>query len=765
MAVYLSPLFGVAGQIFDNNGTPLAGGKIFSYLAGTTTPTTTYTTSAGNVAHTNPIILDSAGRIPGGEIWLTEQVIYKFSIQDANNILIGTYDNISGINAVNASQIPFTGFKGQSGNVQNLGSSAGSNWIGYQPSGTNAVPVSIQDKLREFISIKDFGAVGDGVTNDSAALLAAAKYASPLKATVVIPAGTYLFKSGINGVNDNVSWLRLSMYGAIFRFDITAGGFDFLVDINELEIEGGQIGASGYDLGGSMTIRYNTGSHQSLKLNAVDFQSSANGIQARCIFATAGIDISDVEIRACNFRNFGRGAIEIRSNTIAQQEARYWVEDCYFKNLGNASSLGCVAINFGNDTNVVKNVTIKNNVIERVSVTGGNPCEVHAILVYGESCVIDGNHINDIRNDSGDDAEGIYVKCSYSRIVNNYVRNGGNSHDGCVTIKGFGIDGGLQFSDYCVVSNNVIEFDSNLIDCPGIGVQRSFVIVSNNVLKDLRTTRNSKTYSIAMAIGTAGYANNVTICDNIVDGFVSFIGDATTPAFLTNNVTIDGNIVTNLDGGYGIFYRNDARISNRSMIFSSADNSITFDQTVAFPGTWDYPTYQPGDQIRIINSTSNDGVYTIATYVNETKITVVEPVVNQTSDPADAYLVDSEPIRITNNNIRSIAGLFFIRNSTNQCKASLVYIANNTISGFDRVYRLDQSGGIGVCHIANNDYQAIGTALKFSSIQADTLIEADRSPGLSAPATTLGSVIRRVPIYDSVTNALVGYMPIYDNIT
>lgn len=612
------------------------------------------------------------------------------------------------------------------------------------------------------LNVLDYGADPTGVANSALALKLAAQAASANKQTIYVPPGTYLIQSGIDGVADSVSWLRLVMHGATFRFD---GSFDFLVDIGELAIEGGKLGDTGFDLGGGMTIRYNTGSHTSLKLSNVDFFSDSNGSQSRCIFATAGININDVEIRACTFRNFGRGCIEILSNTIASTEARYWVEDCYFKNLGNASSLGCVAINFGNNDNTVKNVTVKNNVIERVSVTGGSICEVQAILIYGESCVIDGNHVNDIRNDFGDDAEGIYVKCSYSRIVNNYVRNGGNSHDGCITVKGLGNDGQPQFGDYCVVSNNVVEYDSNLVDCPGIGVQRSFVIISNNVLKDLRSTRSSKTYSIALALGTAQYVNNVTVCDNIIDGFVSFIGNATSPAFLTNNITIDGNIVTNLDGGYGIYYRNDARVENRSMIFAAADNSITLDQTVGSPGFWDYPTYQAGVEIRITDTALNNGTYTITSYIDKSKIIVDGPLVNEASNPAYAYLVESEPIRITNNNIRSNAGSFFIRNTSNQCKASLVYMANNTISGFNYVYRLDQSGGIGVCHLANNDYQDVGTSLKYSAIQSDTLIEADRSPGLSASATTLGSVIRRVPIYDSVTNALVGYMPIYDNIT
>jgi hypothetical protein len=57
---------------------------------------TTYTTSGGGTARTNPIILDSAGRVPdGGEIWLTSSQ-YKFVLKDSTDVLIATWDNIFG---------------------------------------------------------------------------------------------------------------------------------------------------------------------------------------------------------------------------------------------------------------------------------------------------------------------------------------------------------------------------------------------------------------------------------------------------------------------------------------------------------------------------------------------------------------------------------------------------------------------------------------------------------------------------------------------
>lgn len=102
MTVTLSPLGGAAQQFFNNNGIPLAGGKIYTYAAGTTTPKATYTSSTGVTAHSNPIILDSSGRVPGGQIWLTSNDVYKFVIYTSVDVLIGSYDNIAASNDPNA---------------------------------------------------------------------------------------------------------------------------------------------------------------------------------------------------------------------------------------------------------------------------------------------------------------------------------------------------------------------------------------------------------------------------------------------------------------------------------------------------------------------------------------------------------------------------------------------------------------------------------------------------------------------------------------
>jgi hypothetical protein len=107
-AVSLSIFGGVGAQFFDNNGNPLSGGKIYSYEAGTSTPLATYTSSSGAAAHTNPIILDAGGRVPGGEIWNALR-LYKFVLKTSTEVLIATYDNVgSSFNAV-ATIANFTG--------------------------------------------------------------------------------------------------------------------------------------------------------------------------------------------------------------------------------------------------------------------------------------------------------------------------------------------------------------------------------------------------------------------------------------------------------------------------------------------------------------------------------------------------------------------------------------------------------------------------------------------------------------------------------
>jgi microcystin-dependent protein len=86
----------------DANGFPLAGGKLYSYMAGSSTPLATYTTQALDVPNTNPTILDASGR---ASVYLEDGVGYKFVLHDALDNVIWSEDNVQ-VPAIAAPTVP-----------------------------------------------------------------------------------------------------------------------------------------------------------------------------------------------------------------------------------------------------------------------------------------------------------------------------------------------------------------------------------------------------------------------------------------------------------------------------------------------------------------------------------------------------------------------------------------------------------------------------------------------------------------------------------
>ena len=78
---------------WDSNGDPLSGGKLYSYVAGTSTPASTYTDESGATPNTNPVILDGSGR---ADVWLSASTNYKFVLYDSDDNLIWSVDDVNG---------------------------------------------------------------------------------------------------------------------------------------------------------------------------------------------------------------------------------------------------------------------------------------------------------------------------------------------------------------------------------------------------------------------------------------------------------------------------------------------------------------------------------------------------------------------------------------------------------------------------------------------------------------------------------------------
>lgn len=106
-----------------SDGTPLVGGKLYTYEAGTSTPKATYADAAGTVPNTNPVILDARG-----EATIYWSGSYKVALKDASDSVVWTVDDVS---------------------IDSAG-------IMFQQSGTGAVSRTAQDKMREVVSVNDY---------------------------------------------------------------------------------------------------------------------------------------------------------------------------------------------------------------------------------------------------------------------------------------------------------------------------------------------------------------------------------------------------------------------------------------------------------------------------------------------------------------------------------------------------------------------------------------------------------------------------------
>ena len=103
MSAFIAPFFGAGWQGFTDQGIVLAGGKLYTYVAGSTTAQATWTTSTQAVQNANPIILSSNGR-SANEIWLQSGLSYKFVLTDSAGNTLGTWDNLAGVNDTTSSQ-------------------------------------------------------------------------------------------------------------------------------------------------------------------------------------------------------------------------------------------------------------------------------------------------------------------------------------------------------------------------------------------------------------------------------------------------------------------------------------------------------------------------------------------------------------------------------------------------------------------------------------------------------------------------------------
>ena len=239
--------------------------------------------------------------------------------------------------------------------------------VSYTQGGTGAVTTNVQAKLRETVSVKDFGAVGDGVTDDNAAFVAAITNNAP----IYIPVGTYIV-TGLTLIDNTImfgegdlSTVKLknstdaNLLSASTKSNIRLRNFKLdgnwasvpstetkhtirFDDVEDVQITG-------------MTITGSSTDGISLKTNGVDNTDNviiSNNRIVNC--GRNGIAVlrgSNIKIHSNHFEQCGLVNIDLEPNIhFAADRISIW------GNTGETAPYGHVAIQYVNNVQVTNNI-------------------------------------------------------------------------------------------------------------------------------------------------------------------------------------------------------------------------------------------------------------------------------------------------------------------------------------------------------------------------------------------------------------------------
>jgi len=181
-----------------------------------------------------------------------------------------------------------------------------SNNISYTPAGSGAVATTVQAKLRQYVSVMDYGAVGDGTTNDTAAIQAALNSG---KKSIYFPSGTYVITSTLTVPKG------VSLFGS---------GYEVCI-------------LNGYGLSNANAIFSLTGGDQFSTIDNFTFKGQASGSKSIGISVNNGYYVSYTNLRFTNL-SYGMYLDEAGSSLI---------QNCNFTNcLIGAQCMGGSAYKF-----------------------------------------------------------------------------------------------------------------------------------------------------------------------------------------------------------------------------------------------------------------------------------------------------------------------------------------------------------------------------------------------------------------------------------
>ena len=403
-------------------------------------------------------------------------------------------------------------------------------------------PRSLSDRFADTVNVKDFGAVGDGVTDDTAAIQAAIDYAGINgKGAVQFAASTY----SVNQI-DLKSDIHLIGVGSTIK-QRTAGEIVlYLQDVNDVTIEG-------FEIDGNSLGSFGTGSGHG-------FGSGDTAIVCR---DTSNITIKGNHIH--NFSNMGicfmtpdnssddQVGIEITENIIHTIGARLTSVNtpAYTPEAGEG-----IILAIGDSGNRLqpknKNIIISKNRLYdnfQTQISGG---ECDGIFIFG-------NELSD------SDSNGIQIGTGTknARVTHNFVHDYTALRNPTFEGRGISVHADGDETNF-VVSNNIVN-KAGLI---GIDGRSANTIISNNIITDAGQNNTTSTSTAGILVLSSG----VNVSNNVVDGSEHTGIDIVAGSTDVNDTYITDNRVKG-SGKQGIHFRpTGSGVFNNLMVNSNIVN-------------------------------------------------------------------------------------------------------------------------------------------------------------------------------------------------
>jgi hypothetical protein len=383
--------------------------------------------------------------------------------------------------------------------------------------------------------VRAYGAKGDGVTDDTAAVLAAIA-AAPDFSQVHFAAGTYILSTWAVQTISKTLWFTGDGIGkTVIKGSAGVGFVSIIKNFHSSDITW-DTWQDVLDFSNVVSIL------DQIIVDRCEFKNYRRGVYANS--AVGGIGMSNVLVRKCRFITATSHAVFF--NMANLDEIR--VQDCYIKD--------CVerGITMGNNTLVFAdlrgNYIVTGNIIDGVTRAGAFAAD--AILCIGWRALITNNIVRNVHHVSlpeASDCEGIYTKCRYSVISHNILIDAGQE-EAFINIKGGARNEGItQPWGFSVICANNIIIDTQVNPTKiggdrktaGIKIATSDVLCVNNRLEGLTDAAiymdsdggsDTPNHNIVIqgnmvkdhrgnvGINAIGRGNNVRILDNHIENIL-----------------------------------------------------------------------------------------------------------------------------------------------------------------------------------------------------------------------------------------------------